>query len=112
MNLIFFHSGRGFAPLVPILQSISWRRVRREVASEDWGKKVVEYLSLLTVIVWLQPATKGPCGCSAAPPPAGVRRRMERNRQKLVGRDKGSLTEQQTKGITTTIWIRRIHKTK
>jgi len=29
----------------------------------------------------------------AAPPPAGVQRRMERNRQKLVGRDKGSLTE-------------------
>jgi len=38
---------------------------------------------------------------------------MERNRQKLVGWDKGSLTEQQTKGIvTTTIPIRRIHKTK
>jgi len=37
---------------------------------------------------------------------------MERKRQKLVGRDKGSLTEQQTKGIvTTTIQIRRIHKT-
>jgi len=35
---------------------------------------------------------------AAAPPPAAVRRRMERNRQKLVGRDKGSLTEQQTKG--------------
>jgi len=44
-------------------------------------------------------------GCSwqekrhaAAPPPATVWRRMERNRQKLVARDKGSLTEQQTKG--------------
>jgi len=37
-----------------------------------------------------------------------VRRRMERNRQKLVGRDKGSLTEQQTEGtVTTTIQIRR-----
>jgi len=35
---------------------------------------------------------------AAAPPPAGVRRRMKRNRQKLVGRDKGSLTEQQTEG--------------
>ena len=54
-------------------------------------------------------------GCSqqqkhhaTAPPPAGVRRRMERKRQKLVGRDKGSLTEQQTKGTaTTTIQIRR-----
>jgi len=49
----------------------------------------------------------------AAPPPAGVWRRMERNRQKLVGLDKGSLTEQQTKGTgtTTTIQIRRIHNT-
>jgi len=44
---------------------------------------------------------------TATPPPAGVRRRMERNRQKLVGRDKGSLTEQQTKGtVTTTIQVR------
>jgi len=58
-------------------------------------------------------------GCSrqqkrhaAAPPPARVWRRMERNRQKLVGRHKGSLTEQQTKGTgTTTIQMRRIHKT-
>jgi len=38
---------------------------------------------------------------------------MERNRQKPVGRNKGSLTEQQTKGTgTTTIQIRRIYKTK
>jgi len=38
---------------------------------------------------------------------------MERNRQKLVGLDKGSLTEQQTKGtVTTMIQMRRIHKTK
>jgi len=37
---------------------------------------------------------------------------MERNRQKLVGRDKGSLTEQQTEGTATpTIQIRRIHNT-
>jgi len=37
---------------------------------------------------------------------------MERNRQKLVGWDKGSLTEQQAKGtITTTIQKRGIHKT-
>jgi len=48
------------------------------------------------VIVWLWPATKGPSNCSAAPPPAGVWRRMERKRQKLVGWDKGSLTEQQS----------------
>jgi len=46
-------------------------------------------------------------------PPAGVRRRVGRNGQKLVDRDKGSLTEQQTKGTgTTTIQISGIHKTK
>jgi len=49
---------------------------------------------------------------AATTPLAGVWRRMERNRQKLVGRDKGSLTEQQTKGTrTTTIQVRGIHKT-
>ena len=49
---------------------------------------------------------------AAAPPPAGVLRRMERKRQKLVGRDKGSLTEQQTEGtVTTTVQIRRKHDT-
>jgi len=40
---------------------------------------------------------------------------MEGNRQKLVGQDKGSLTEQQTKGTrtgTTTIQIRGIYKNK
>jgi len=37
---------------------------------------------------------------------------MERNRQKLVGRDKGSLKEQQTKGtVITTIQIRGKHNT-
>ena len=35
---------------------------------------------------------------AAAPPPTSVRRRMERNRQKLVSQDKGSLTEQKKKG--------------
>jgi len=56
--------------------------------------------------------TKGPCGPSATPPPAGVGRRMERKRQKLVGQDKGSLTEQQTKPkVTTTIQRRRTYKT-
>jgi len=56
-------------------------------------------------------------GCSrqqkrhaAAPSPAAVQRRMERNRQKMVGWDKGSLTEQQTKGTgTTTIQLRSKH---
>ena len=65
------------------------------------------------VIVWLWLATKAPRGRSAAPRPAGGQRRMERSRQKLVGRDKGSLTEQQTKGtVTAMIPIRRKHKTK
>jgi len=58
-------------------------------------------------------------GCSwqqkrraAALPPTGVRMRMETNRQKLVGGDKGSLTEEQTKGTgTTTIQIKRKHDT-
>jgi len=47
---------------------------------------------------------KGPrsCSLSITPPPAGVGRRIERKRQKnLVGRDKGGLTEQQTKGTVT-----------
>jgi len=49
---------------------------------------------------------------AAAPPPAGMRRRMKRKRQKLVGRDKGSLTEQQTEGTaTTTIQIREKYNT-
>jgi len=48
----------------------------------------------------------------AAPSSAKVQRRMERNRQKLVGRDKGSLTEQETKGTgTTKIQIRRKYNT-
>jgi len=47
---------------------------------------------------------------AATPPPAGVRRRMKRKRQKPVGRDKGSLTEQQTEGTgTTMVQIRRKH---
>ena len=49
---------------------------------------------------------------AAVPPPIGVWRRMERNSQKLVGQDKGSLTEQQTKGTgTTMIQISRKHNT-
>jgi len=50
--------------------------------------------------VWPWPATKGPRGSSIDPPPTGVVvRRMERKKGKnLMGWDKGSLTEQQTKG--------------
>jgi len=56
--------------------------------------------------------SKGPCGHYIALPLTGVGRRMGRKRQKLVGQDKSSLTEQQTKGtVTTTILIRRICKT-
>jgi len=40
---------------------------------------------------------KGPRSLSIAPPSAGVGRRMERKRQKFMGWDKGSLTEQQMK---------------
>jgi len=47
---------------------------------------------------------------AATPPPTGVWRRMEINRQKPVGQDEGSLTERQTKRTgTTTIQIRRKH---
>ena len=63
-------------------------------------------------LLWFDCGRQQKCH-AAAPPPATVRRRMERNRQKLVGRDKGSLTEQQTEGtVTTTVQIRRINRTK
>jgi len=39
--------------------------------------------------------SKGPHGFSVAPSLTGKGRRMERKRQKLVGQDKCSLTEQQ-----------------
>jgi len=45
MNPVFSYSGRAFAPLVPIWWSINSAGVGREVASEDWVKKV-EYLSI------------------------------------------------------------------
>jgi len=35
MNLVFRYSGKGFTPLVPILQSIDSGGARREAASED-----------------------------------------------------------------------------
>jgi len=64
----------------------------------------------VAVMVWLRPATKAPRGRPSSCP--GVQRRMERNRQKLVGRDNGSLTEQQTKGTgTTMVQMRRKHNT-
>jgi len=62
----------------------------------------------MCVMVWLQPATKAPCGRPS--PHQGAEENGKR--QKLVGRDKVSLTEQQTKGtVTTTIQMRRKHNT-
>jgi len=57
-------------------------------------------ICIYVVLVWVQPAKKAPRGRPS--PPAAVRRTMERKRQKLVGQDKGGLTEQQTKGTATT----------
>jgi len=50
------------------------------------------YIIYYILLLWFGCGWQQKCQ-AAAPPPAGVRRRMERNRQKLVGRDKGSLTE-------------------
>ena len=70
---------------------------------------VSDNFSRSSVMVWLLQATKAPCG---RPLPRRVRRRMERNRQKVMDWDKGSLTKQQTKGtVTTMIKIRRKHNT-
>jgi len=61
-------------------------------------------------MVWLQLATEESCG---RPSPCwGVEENGKKTGKKLVGRDKGSLTEQQTKGTgTTTIQVRRKHNT-
>jgi len=48
-NLMFPYRERGFTPLVPILWSVDSGGVRREAASKDRGKNVIEYLSLLLV---------------------------------------------------------------
>jgi len=56
----------------------------------------------------LPPATKAPRGRLS--PCRGAEENGKKKRQKPVGWDKGSLTEQQTKGtVTTTIEIRRKH---
>ena len=56
----------------------------------------------------LPPATKAPRGHPS--PCRGVEENGKKTGRKLVGRDKGSLTEQQTEGtVTTTIQIRRKH---
>jgi len=51
---------------------------------------------MVIVLVWLLPATKVPRGCPS--PRWGAEENGKKTGRKLVGRDKGSLTEQQTKG--------------
>ena len=62
-NLTFSYSGRDFAPPVPVLWSIHSRGVGRETASEDRGREVVEYLSLLLICCYqfASLAHKGGC---------------------------------------------------
>jgi len=70
------------------------------------------FFSALSCLFWSGCSRQQKCH-AAAPPPAGVRRRTERNRQKPVGQDKGSLTEQQTEGTgTTTIQKKKKEYTK
>jgi len=59
-NLIFSYSGRDFAPPLPILRSINSSGVGREVAGEDSGKNVVEYLSLVLVHCYQFPSLAHP----------------------------------------------------
>ena len=62
----------------------------------------------LCVLVSAAAGKKSATRLPLAPPGCGGE--WKENRQKLVGRDKGSLTEQQTEGTaTTTIQIRRKH---
>jgi len=64
--------------------------------------------SFCSVEVWPWLATKGPC----CPSPPWGGEENGKKKAKLVGQDKGSLTEQQIKKtVTTTILVRRIHKT-
>jgi len=59
---------------------------------------------------WLPPATKAPH--SRPSPRRGAEENGKKTGRKPVGRDKGSLTEQRTKGTaTTTVQIRGIHRT-
>jgi len=61
-------------------------------------------------VFWFQlpPATKAPCGRPS--PRRGAEENGKKTGRKLVGQDKGSLTEQQTEGtVTTMIQIRRKH---
>jgi len=58
----------------------------------------------------LQPARKAPRGHPS--PHWGAEENGKKQAETVVGQDKGSLAEQQTKGTaTTTIQIRRIHRT-
>jgi len=85
--------------------------VTREGALRAAARALLEGVNLCGALFWFGSGRQQKHH-AAAPPPARVRRRMKRKRQKLVGRDKGSLTEQQTKGtVTTTIQIRRKYDT-
>ncbi|KAK4806815.1 hypothetical protein QYF61_005611 [Mycteria americana] len=48
-NLNFSYEGRDFVPPVPALRFGDLRDVGREITTENWGNKIVEYLSLLHV---------------------------------------------------------------
>ena len=69
-------------------------------------------ISCNAVLVWPWPATKGHTVALFPLPPLGWGGEWKETGKKLVDRDKGSLSEQQTKWTaTTTILIIRIHKT-
>jgi len=67
-NLIFSYSGKDFAPLVPILWSIHSRGVGREAVSEDQGKNVVQYLSLLPIHFYQHRRAKQAAAVAGADP--------------------------------------------
>ena len=64
------------------------------------------------VVVWPQPATKDHMA-ALSPFPQWGREENRTKKAKLVGRDKGSLTEQQSKRtVAATVLIKRIYKTR
>jgi len=78
-----------------LIKKTIWKSVAEDV--RDAISVGSQFISVKACYSLAMAATKGPLGRSAAPLPTGVGRRMERKRQKLVGRDKGNLTEQQMK---------------
>jgi len=86
------------------------RQQSTHLEREDIVQEEYRLWSFSCIAVWPRPVTTGPRDRSIAPPPTGLQRRMESKGQKLVGQDKGSLTEHQMKR-TVTIVIKRIYKT-